>query len=131
MQYFSLLQNINHYSNIEWKNKWINHMCKVMSKRHNVLSTIASFFISSAGRIEDIRQFLITFFKWMPHCGWHSYKNHLLTYSSFQRKRYFVFLRSCPFIKTLLNKITLKLLWFIQLHKSNRYTNFHIFVCPR
>ena len=32
-------------------NQQINyHICKIMSKRHNILPTIASFFMSSAGK---------------------------------------------------------------------------------
>ena len=36
-------------------NSWINHICKIMSKCH-VLLTRASIFISSAGKIESENQ---------------------------------------------------------------------------
>ena len=42
---------------MEWNKKWTNHMCKIMSKRRNILSTIPSLFISNAGNIEDFREF--------------------------------------------------------------------------
>ena len=35
--------------------KRINHICKIMSKRHNISPTIASFFMSSAEKIEGLR----------------------------------------------------------------------------
>ena len=35
--------------------KWINHICNIMSKRHNILPTKTSFFISSAGKIEVVQ----------------------------------------------------------------------------
>ena len=34
-----------------------------MQKRYNVLTTRASFFISSAGKTENLREFKIKFFK--------------------------------------------------------------------
>ena len=40
-----------------------NHICKIMSKRDNILPTIASFFMPSAGKIESVREFKITFFE--------------------------------------------------------------------
>ena len=34
-----------------------------MSKRYNILPTIASYFMSSAGKIEGVRKFKIKFFE--------------------------------------------------------------------
>ena len=34
-----------------------------MSKLHDILPTIASFFMSSAGKIEGVREFKIKFFE--------------------------------------------------------------------
>ena len=71
----------------------INHICKIMSKRHNILLAIASFFMSSAGKIEGVREFKINFSSsWFTE-GNSLCKNHTPQYSSFQRKRDFVFLR--------------------------------------
>ena len=33
------------------------NICKIMSKSHNILTKRASFFISSAGKIESVREF--------------------------------------------------------------------------
>ena len=35
----------------------INHICNIMSKRQNILTTRTSFFISSASKIENVRKF--------------------------------------------------------------------------
>ena len=40
-----------------WKTKWINHICKIMSKRHNILPTKTTLFISSARKIENVQKF--------------------------------------------------------------------------
>ena len=40
----NLLENVNHYSNTEWNNKWFNHICEIMLKRRNILPTRASLF---------------------------------------------------------------------------------------
>ena len=34
------------------KNKWINHIYNIMSRRHNILPTRSRFFISSAGKLK-------------------------------------------------------------------------------
>ena len=45
------------------KNKLINHTWNIMSKRHNVLPTKTSFFISSEGKIESVQEFKIKIFE--------------------------------------------------------------------
>ena len=47
--------NVNHYRNIQWKNKWVNLLCIVTSKHHNILTIRTSFFISSGEKIEACR----------------------------------------------------------------------------
>ena len=47
------------------------------------------------------------------------HKNYIITYSSFQRKGYFVYFRKRPLIKIFSYKNTWKLLWFIRLPKSS------------
>ena len=49
------------------------HVWKIMSKRHNILPTRASFFALSAGKIESGRKFEIK-----------PYTNHMFIYNSFQ-----------------------------------------------
>ena len=39
------------------------YIYKIMSKRHNILPTIASFFMSSAGKIEGVPEFKIKVFE--------------------------------------------------------------------
>ena len=39
------------------KNKWISRICNIMPKRHNILPTKSSFFVSSAGKIESVQEF--------------------------------------------------------------------------
>ena len=58
-QFRSFRIRFSHYRNIWWKNKWINHTWNIMSKRHNILSTKTSFFISSAGKTESVQEFKI------------------------------------------------------------------------
>ena len=41
------------------KNKLINHIWNIISKRHNILPTRTRFFISSAGNIENVQEFKI------------------------------------------------------------------------
>ena len=41
------------------KNKWINRIWSILSKRLNILPTRTSFFISSAGKIESEQEFKI------------------------------------------------------------------------
>ena len=43
------------------KKKRINHIWNIMSKRHKVLPTRNSFFISSAGKIESMQEFKTKF----------------------------------------------------------------------
>ena len=45
--------NITGISN-EKTNELTNHVCGIMSKRHNILPTRARFFVSSAGIIESV-----------------------------------------------------------------------------
>ena len=45
------------------KNKKINHIWNTMLKRHNILSTITNFFLSSAGKIESVQEFKIKLFE--------------------------------------------------------------------
>ena len=45
------------------KNKCINHMWNIMSKRHKILPTRTRFFISSAGKIESVQEFKIKLFE--------------------------------------------------------------------
>ena len=39
------------------KKKLMNHICSIMSKRHSILPTRSTFFISSAGKIESVQEF--------------------------------------------------------------------------
>ena len=41
----------------------INHIWNIMSKRHNILPTRTSLFISSAGKIESVQEFKIKLFE--------------------------------------------------------------------
>ena len=45
------------------KNKLINHIWNIMLKRHNILPTRTSFFISSPGKIESVQEFKIKLFE--------------------------------------------------------------------
>ena len=45
------------------KNKWINDICNIMSKRQNILQTKKYFFISSAEKIESIQEFKMKLFE--------------------------------------------------------------------
>ena len=63
------------------------------SKRHNILPTRASFFISSAGKIESVQEFKIKIFEQLFHCRWQPCKTCMATCSSFQRALCFTFLR--------------------------------------
>ena len=45
------------------KKKLINHVWNIILKRHNLLLTITSFFISSAGKIESVQKFKIKLFE--------------------------------------------------------------------
>ena len=45
--------NITGISN-EKTNELTNHVCGIMSKRHNILTTRARFFVSSGGIIESV-----------------------------------------------------------------------------
>ena len=50
------------------KKKRINHIWNIMSKRHNILQTKTSSFISSAGKIESVQEFKIKLFELLFHC---------------------------------------------------------------
>ena len=39
------------------------HVCNIMSKRHNLLPTRTSSFISSAGKIENVQEFKVKLFE--------------------------------------------------------------------
>ena len=80
------------------KNKWINHIWNIMSKRHNILTTRNSFFISSTEKIERVREFKIKLFKELFHFGWQPYEDCMATCISFQRTWCFALLRWCPFV---------------------------------
>ena len=41
------------------KNKLIEHIWNILLKRHNILPARASFFNSSAGKIESVQEFKI------------------------------------------------------------------------
>ena len=43
--------------------KQINYIWEIMLKRHNILPTRTSFFISSAGKIESVQEFKIKLFE--------------------------------------------------------------------
>ena len=75
------------------KNKRINHIWTIISKRHNILQTKPNFFISSAGKIASVHEFKIKLFEQLFHCKWQPSKNCMATCSSFQRTWYFAFLR--------------------------------------
>ena len=62
-----------------------------MSKRHNTLPRRASFFISSAGKIENVQEFEIKLFEQLLHSRWQPCKNCMVTCSCFQRAWYFAF----------------------------------------
>ena len=46
------------------KNKLINHIWNIMLKRHNILPTRTSFFISSAGKIESVKELKMKLFEY-------------------------------------------------------------------
>ena len=60
------------------KNKCINHIWNITSKRHNILPTISSFFISSIEKIESVQEFKLNF---SSSC----YKNYMATCIKFQQ----------------------------------------------
>ena len=39
------------------------HVWNIMSKRHNILPTRTSFFISSAGKIKSVQEFKVNLFE--------------------------------------------------------------------
>ena len=45
------------------KKKLVNHIWNIMPKRHNILPTRNSFFISSAGKIQSVQEFKIKLFE--------------------------------------------------------------------
>ena len=45
------------------KNKLIKHIWNIMLKRHSILPTGTSFFISSARKIESLQEFKIKLFQ--------------------------------------------------------------------
>ena len=57
-----------------------------MPKRHNILPTRSSFFISSAGKIESVEEFKSKLFEQLFHFRCHSCKNCMATCGSFQGK---------------------------------------------
>ena len=69
-----------------------DYIWNIMSKRHDILPTRTSFFISSAGKIENVEEFKIIFFEKLFHCRWQPCKNCMGTCSSFQWT-YFTILR--------------------------------------
>ena len=98
-----------------------------MSKRHIILLTRTNFFISVAGKTENVQEFKKMFF--VVHCGWQSLNiifcilEIMLIYAAWctnfaETHRLYI----------LSNKITSKLLWLVQLHKSNRHPSFQVFV---
>ena len=56
-----------------------------MSKRHSILPTKSSFFISSAGKIENSKEFQIKLFESLFHCKWQLCKNSMAVCNSFQQ----------------------------------------------
>ena len=45
------------------KQQFNNYLCNIMWKRHNILPTRTSFFISSAGKIKSVQRFKIKLFE--------------------------------------------------------------------
>ena len=39
------------------KKKLVNHICNIMSKRHNILTKRNNFFIPSVGKIKSVQEF--------------------------------------------------------------------------
>ena len=50
-------------------NKWIKHICKIISKRHNILPTRDGLFISGAGKIGSVWEFIMKSFMQLIHWG--------------------------------------------------------------